>query len=91
MIGQYSIETTINLSVLRVITQESYCNAESTFQSFQSCELATTTLKPVYTTEKLGTDPSRKEYGPRIFARVNYVCHVFEDWHGLVFFQVLGL
>ena len=34
--------------------------------------------KPVYTTEKLGTDPSRKEYGPHIFARrANYAYNVF--------------
>ena len=40
-----------------------------------------TIKKVVYTTEKLGTDPTRKEYGPHIFARVNFVDHVF--WHGM--------
>ena len=42
--------------------------------------------RPVYTTEKLGTDPTRKEYGPHIFARINIVDHVFWHGYGPVFF-----
>ena len=38
-----------------------------------------TALKPIYTTEKLGTDPSRKASGPHIFVRINYAYHVSED------------
>ena len=30
----------------------------------------------IYTTTKLSRDPSRKEYGCHIFARVNYAYHV---------------
>ena len=47
-------------------------------------------FKAVYTTEKLGTDPTRKEYGPHIFARVNFADHVFWHGYGPVFFSVLG-
>ena len=36
-------------------------------------------LKPIYMTEKMGTDPSKKEYGPHIFARVINRYHVFGD------------
>ena len=46
--------------------------------------------KAVCTTEKLGTDPTRKEYGPDIFARVNFGDHVFWHGYGPVFFSVLG-
>lgn len=38
-----------------------------------------TALKPVYTAEKLGTDPSRKGFGPHIFVRVNCAYHASED------------
>ena len=47
-------------------------------------------LKPVYRTEKMGTDPSKREYGPHIFARVNNPYHVLGDGYGPVFFLVLG-
>ena len=46
--------------------------------------------KAVYTTEKLGSDPTRKEYGHHIFARVNFADHVFWHGYGPVFFSVLG-
>ena len=49
-----------------------------------------THLRPVYTTENLGTDPTIKEYGPHIFAPVNFVDHVFWHRYGPVFFGVLG-
>ena len=47
-------------------------------------------LKAVYTAEKLGTDVSKKEYGPHIFACVNNPYHVLGDGYGPVFFLVLG-
>ena len=37
-------------------------------------------LKAVHTTEKMGADTSRNEYGPHIFSRVDYAYHVFGDW-----------
>ena len=46
--------------------------------------------KAVYTTEKMGTDPTRKEYGPHIFARVNFADHVFWHGYGPVFFFGFG-
>ena len=45
-------------------------------------------LKVVYTTGKLGTDPSRKECGPYKFARLNCSYHVFERGRDLWFFRV---
>ena len=48
------------------------------------------TKKAVYTTEKLGTDLTRKEYGTHIFARVNFADHVFWQGYGPVLFSGLG-
>ena len=45
-------------------------------------------LKVVYTTGKLGTDPSRKECGPYKFARLNCSYHVFEMGKDLWFLTV---
>ena len=45
-------------------------------------------LKVVYTTGKLGTDPSRKECGSYKFARLNCSYHVFEMGKDLWFFRV---
>ena len=46
--------------------------------------------KAVYTLEKSGTDLSKKEYGPHIFARVNNSYHVLGDGYGPVFFSGFG-
>ena len=47
-------------------------------------------LRPVYTTEILGTDPSEKWYTPHIFAHVNNAYHDFSDGYGPLLFSVLG-
>lgn len=49
-----------------------------------------TALRPVYAAEKLGTDPSRKEYEHDFFARAN-AYHVFQDvYEPWTVFSVFG-
>ena len=45
-----------------------------------------TALKPVHTTEKLGTHPTRKASGPHLFVRVNYAYHVLKMGTDPLFF-----
>ena len=74
----------ISTNFFRLIVDAELCSSSTI--SHRNFEL----IRPVYTTEKLGTDPSEKWYGPHIFAHVNNAYHDFSDGYGPLLFSVLG-
>jgi len=67
-IGKQVMATSVNSNAPNLINRQAY-----TIRKFSP----NVKSKPVYTTEKLDTDPSRKAYGTDKLARVNYTYYVF--------------